>query len=228
MPFVFGVALSFAQVRMGNMLDIVQRLKNAKSLDPSRTAALDAAYLMCRPPERAPRVVKEVPPLHQYIKKLIFQDLSKANLEKVMRQMRRLPWAECEGYIVKQILKVHKSKFGSMHLLAALTAGMGRVRSSFSITLVDELMEDIRVGLETNEFRHQQRRLAAMRLLGELYSYKVRKGTGGGREKGEGRGDRGRKGEGRREKGEGRRADLRIHDGFRCMFLSACTSCCTA
>lgn len=34
-----------------------------------------------------------------------------------------------------------------------------------------QVLEEIRVGLELNDFEMQQRRLAQMRLLGELYNY---------------------------------------------------------
>jgi len=148
------------------------------------------------PPPRPPHEGRQgSPPLHQYIKKLLFTDLNMADLERILRQMRRLPWSECEGFVVKQVLKVHRTKFGSMYLLGALTAGLGKVRPGFAVALVDELLEGIRVGLEKNEFRHQQRRLAAMCLLGELYSFKVRGGERGGEGAGGGRGEEGGGGE---------------------------------
>lgn len=40
----------------------------------------------------------------------------------------------------------------------------------FSISI--QVLEEIRVGLELNDYGMQQRRLAHMRFLGELYSYK--------------------------------------------------------
>ncbi|CAI7796487.1 unnamed protein product, partial [Closterium sp. NIES-54] len=36
-----------------------------------------------------------------------------------------------------------------------------------------QLMEDIRLGLEVPDSTHQQRRITALRFLGELYSYRV-------------------------------------------------------
>ncbi|KAF2318609.1 hypothetical protein GH714_009351 [Hevea brasiliensis] len=43
--------------------------------------------------------------------------------------------------------------------------------SEFAV--VDEVLEEIRVGLELNEYGMQQRRLAHMRFLGELYNYEL-------------------------------------------------------
>ena len=36
------------------------------------------------------------PPMHEYIRKLVYKDLSKTTIEKVLRQMRRLPWDDDE------------------------------------------------------------------------------------------------------------------------------------
>ena len=36
------------------------------------------------------------PPLHEYIRKLLFKDLTKITVEKVLKQMRKLPWDNME------------------------------------------------------------------------------------------------------------------------------------
>ncbi|WOL12332.1 regulator of nonsense transcripts UPF2 [Canna indica] len=158
-------------IRMANMLEILMRLKNVKNLDPRHSTLVENAYYLCKPPERSARVTKVRPPLHQYIRKLIFSDLDKSTVEHVLRQLRKLPWSECEPYILKCFLKVHKGKYSQVHLIAVLTAGLGRYHDEFVVGLVDEVLEEIRLGLELNDYEMQQRRLAHMRLLGELYNY---------------------------------------------------------
>ncbi|XP_074584194.1 regulator of nonsense transcripts UPF2 [Curcuma longa] len=158
-------------IRMANMLEILMRLKNVKNLDPRHSTLVENAYYLCKPPERSARVTKVRPPLHQYIRKLIFSDLDKSTVEHVLRQLRKLPWSECEPYILKCFLKVHKGKYSQVHLIAVLTAGLGRYHDEFVVALIDEVLEEIRLGLELNDYEMQQRRLAHMRLLGELYNY---------------------------------------------------------
>ncbi|TVU15168.1 hypothetical protein EJB05_38675 [Eragrostis curvula] len=158
-------------IRMSNMLEILRRLKNVKNLDPRHSTLVENAYYLCKPPERSSRVSKARPPLHQYIRKLLFSDLDKSTVQHVLRQLRKLPWAECENYLVKCFLKVHKGKYGHVHLMALLAAGLSRYHDGFAVAVVDELLEEIRVGLELNDHAMQQRRLAHMRLLGELYNY---------------------------------------------------------
>lgn len=52
-------------LRMGNMLDIIMRLKNVKNLDARHSTLVENAYYQCKPPERSARVSKVRPPLHQ-------------------------------------------------------------------------------------------------------------------------------------------------------------------
>ncbi|KAG6410635.1 hypothetical protein SASPL_128700 [Salvia splendens] len=160
-------------VRMSNMLEILMRLKNVKNLDPRQSTLVENAYYLCKPPERSARVSKVRPPLHQYIRKLLFSDLDKSSIEHVLRQLRKLPWSECEEYLLKCFLKVHKGKYGQIHLIASLTAGLSRYHDDFAVAVVDEVLEEIRVGLELNEYGMEQQRIAYMRFLGELYNYEL-------------------------------------------------------
>ncbi|XP_062092881.1 regulator of nonsense transcripts UPF2 [Humulus lupulus] len=158
-------------VRMANMLEILMRLKNVKNLDPRHSTLVENAYYLCKPPERSARIAKVRPPLHQYIRKLLFSDLDKSTIEHVLRQLRKLPWKECEPYLLKCFMKVHRGKYGQIHLIASLTAGLSRYHDEFAVAVVDEVLEEIRLGLELNDYGMQQRRLAHMRFLGELYNY---------------------------------------------------------
>uniref|UniRef100_A0A7N0V2R3 MIF4G domain-containing protein n=1 Tax=Kalanchoe fedtschenkoi TaxID=63787 RepID=A0A7N0V2R3_KALFE len=160
-------------LRMANMLGILMRLKNVKNLDPRHSTLVENAYYLCKPPERSARVSKVRPPLHQYIRKLIFTDLDKTTMDHVLRQLRKLPWDECEEYLLKCFMKVHKGKYGQIHLIALLTAGLSRYHDEFGVGVVDEVLEMIRVGLELNEYGMQQRRIAHMRYLGELYNFEL-------------------------------------------------------
>ncbi|KAI8539857.1 hypothetical protein RHMOL_Rhmol09G0215800 [Rhododendron molle] len=158
-------------VRMANILEILMRLKNTKNLDPHHITIVENAYYSCKPPKRSTRVPKVRPPLHQYIRKLLFSDLDKSSTDHVLQQLHRLPWSECESYLLKCFMKVHKGKYGQIHLIASLTAGLSHYHDEFAVAVVDEVLEEIRVGLELNGIGMQQRRIAHMRFLGELYNY---------------------------------------------------------
>lgn len=75
----------------------------------------------------------------QYIRKLLFSDLDKSTIELVLRQLRKLPWSECEAYLLKCFMKVHRGKYGQIHLIASLTAGLSRYHDEFAVAVVDEV-----------------------------------------------------------------------------------------
>ena len=158
--------------RVGALLDIFVRLKSAKGLDGRHAALVDGAYNVCRPPEhKLKRKVR--PPIQEYIRHLIFTVLAKGTLPHVVRQMRKLPWAENERYVVKCLLKVYRGRFSHIPLVAELLAALGKVRDTLVVKTVDAVLEDVRFGLETNKPWMHQRRVATMRLLGELYNAKI-------------------------------------------------------
>lgn len=74
---------------------------------------------------------------------MLFSDLDKSTIEHVLRQLRKLPWGECEPYLLKCFMKVHKGKYGQIHLIASLTAGLSRYHDQFAVSVVDEVISFI-------------------------------------------------------------------------------------
>ncbi|KAF2934993.1 hypothetical protein DAI22_04g200366 [Oryza sativa Japonica Group] len=133
----FLYRLQETTIHMSNMLEILWRLKNVKNLDPCHNTLVENAYYLCKPPERSTRV-------------------SKSSAHYVLHQLQKLPWSECEPYLLKCFLKVH---------------GGNHYHEDFAVAVVDEVLEEIRVGLELNDYSMQQQRLAHMQFFGELYNY---------------------------------------------------------
>lgn len=73
----------------------------------------------------------------------------------------------------KVFSKPGKVKYSNIHLLAVLIGSLQRYHQDFVIMIVDNLLELITLGLEQNEFKHNQRRIAEVKYLGELYNYKL-------------------------------------------------------
>uniref|UniRef100_A0A251V8M7 Putative armadillo-type fold protein n=1 Tax=Helianthus annuus TaxID=4232 RepID=A0A251V8M7_HELAN len=152
-------------VRMANMLEILMRLKTLR-IWILGTIPLWKTRITCT------NHLNDLPESPKfYIRKLLFTDLDKSLIEQVLRQLRKLPWSECQPYLLKCFWKVHKGKYGQIHLIASLTARLSRYHDEFAVAIVDEVLEEIRLGLEVNEYGMQRRRIAHMRFLGELYNY---------------------------------------------------------
>ena len=69
--------------------------------------------------------------------------------------------------------KPWKVKYSNIYLLAILVGSLNRYHQDFVIATIDNLLEQVTLGLEQNDFKFNQRRLAEIRYLGELYNYKM-------------------------------------------------------
>jgi len=69
--------------------------------------------------------------------------------------------------------KPGKVKYSNIYLLAVLIGSLYRYHQDFVVMVIDNLLENITLGLEQNDFKFNQRRLAEVKYLGELYNYKM-------------------------------------------------------
>ena len=153
----------------------MQRKMNATHLPGQERAMLQNAFYYCNPPDRPAIEPKQRPPMEQYIRKLIYLDLSKRTVSGVLKKLRMLHWEDPDIFALLQKLftKVWKLKFSNIYYLAQIAASLMRYHLDFVIALVDGVFEYIRTGLELNLFVHNQRRVAMVRYLGELYNFRV-------------------------------------------------------
>lgn len=161
--------------RMASFLETLQRKKGAQHLGQQERMLIENAMYYVNPPERAAIQQKERTPLDLYVRKLIYLDLSKRSLEKVIKQIRKLHWEEPEvpELLRKIFTKPGKIKYGNVHLLAIILGALHRYHQGFAISVMDDLLEKITVGLEINDFKYNQKRIAEVKYLSELYVYRL-------------------------------------------------------
>jgi len=129
----------------------------------------------CNPPERAPKQEKQRNQIELFIRHLIYDVLAKKTIDKVLKSLRKLDWEneEVKPVLYKIFTKPWKIKYSNISLLAMLTYDLQRYRPAFSVFVVDQTLEDIRRGLEQNVYNANQKRLATIKFLGELYIYRM-------------------------------------------------------
>ncbi|WWC90992.1 uncharacterized protein L201_005931 [Kwoniella dendrophila CBS 6074] len=157
------------------MVELMRRKQGTSHLDQRHQVMLENAFYMCNPPERVAREIITLSPMQSFIQHLLHDILMKRTLDKVLKLMRKLHWEDSETYdfILTSFTSPNDIKFGNIPYLAALVYDLQRYHPEFSISVVDQVMEDIRIGMEENIFKHNQRRIATVRYLGELYMYRV-------------------------------------------------------
>ncbi|KTW27816.1 uncharacterized protein T551_02783 [Pneumocystis jirovecii RU7] len=161
--------------RMVALLETIMRKKNAQNLGQQERLMIENAFYYVNPPEQ-PVIHHKIQSVEElYIRKLIYYDLNKKNYPRILKQLRKLHWEnpEMENLLFKLFLKVWDVRFNNIHLLAILIKGLSFYHHEFTIKLVDSILELIRVGLEENNYKYNQRQIALIRYLGELYNYKI-------------------------------------------------------
>lgn len=161
--------------RFGTMLELMRRKQSMQHFDQRQLLLLENAYYQCNPPERAPRQEKLRTPMELFIRHLIYDVLAKRTIDKVLKLVRKLDWEndEVRRILHKVFTKSWKIKYGNISLLAMLTYDLQRYRPTFAIAVVDQVLEDVRRGLEQNIYSTNQRRVATVKYLGELYIYRL-------------------------------------------------------
>ncbi|XP_066490198.1 regulator of nonsense transcripts 2 isoform X2 [Tiliqua scincoides] len=164
-----------SHLRTSVLLEQMMRKKQAMHLDARYVTMVENAYYYCNPPPAEKTVKKKRPPLQEYIRKLLYKDLSKVTTEKVLRQMRKLPWhdPEVKDYVICCMINIWNVKYNSIHCVANLLAGLVLYQEDVGIHVVDGVLEDIRLGMEVNQPKFNQRRISSAKFLGELYNYRM-------------------------------------------------------
>lgn len=82
--------------RMMSFLETLQRKKAAQHLGQQERMLIENATYYVNPPERSAIEQKERTPIELFLRKLIYLDLNKRGLDKVVKQIRKLHWEESE------------------------------------------------------------------------------------------------------------------------------------
>ena len=68
--------------------EVMMRKKIAMKLETRYETMIENAFYYSNPPEIQLVPRKERPPMHEYIRKLLYKDLSKVTVEKVGKEMK--------------------------------------------------------------------------------------------------------------------------------------------
>ncbi|KAL5117824.1 mRNA decay protein [Pleosporales sp. CAS-2024a] len=161
--------------RMISFLETLQRKKSAQVLGQQERMLIENAVYYVNPPERAAIEQKERTPIELFLRKIMYQDLTRRTLDKTVKQIRKMHWEEEDivNLLHKVFAKPGKIKYSNIHLLAVILGTIHRYHQDFAISVIDDLLESITFGLELNDFKFNQRRIAEVKYLGELYIYRL-------------------------------------------------------
>ncbi|KAL4892462.1 armadillo-type protein [Aspergillus ambiguus] len=161
--------------RMASFLETLGRKKAVQHLSQQERMIIENAVYYVDPPPRPAIQQKERTPMESFIRKLIYLDMNKRNYTKILKSIRKLHWEEQDvvAILERVFSKPVKVKYGNIHLLAILVSALYRYHQDFVIGVVDNVLEQITLGLEQNDFKFNQKRIAEVKYIGELYNYKM-------------------------------------------------------
>ena len=161
--------------RMRSFMETLQRKKSAHHLNQQERMLIENAMYYVDPPERAAIQQKERTPVDLYVRKLIYLDMNRRTYTRILKSIRKLHWEEPEVVEVleKIFSKPGKVKYSNIHYLAILVGALYRYHQDFVVSILDTLLENVTLGLEQNDFKYNQKRIAEVKYLGELYNYKM-------------------------------------------------------
>ncbi|KAJ2862540.1 mRNA decay protein [Coemansia aciculifera] len=177
----FLLAQSETSDRVASLLTILMRKRRVLNLDERTSLLIDNAYRACNPRQaQAEQIVKYRTPYERYIRKLVYEDLTRGTVDSVTLRLRKLPWSGLSSEdpqrirhaLVSCFSKIWKTKYSNVYLVTMVAGVLGRLHSWFRVAVVDAVMESIKLGLERNMFSHNQRRVAEARYIGEMLIYK--------------------------------------------------------
>lgn len=165
-----------SRLRTSALLEQMMRLKNAMTLDSRHSTQIENCYFLVKPPEGGVKARQKVrTPMQMYIRFLIFEELHKGNVEKIVKYLRKLDWEDTavSSYIIKCLSKAYLFRWHLIRPLADVVSALSSYQEVAVTRIIDNVFEDIRAGLEIHSPKLAQRRIAMAKYLGELYIYRL-------------------------------------------------------
>lgn len=125
--------------------------------------------------ESRQEIEEQLSDVQLYYRYLIQQELDRKSLEKVLNVIRKFDYTDKEfvSFAVKILSEVWFVKFFNIKYLANCLSALSQYQPVIGHQVVDSLLEDLRLMIEVNLIKNNQRRIAVVKYLGELYNYRL-------------------------------------------------------
>lgn len=158
-------------------LEQMMRVKSISALRPVYVTMIENAYYFVNPTDSPAIMKKQRPILHEFIRHLLYNELKDAPEKEnmILSLLKQMDWENVaeKTYLIKCLTEAWNVTYPMISDLACLVAAFVDYDDSIGTRVVDGVMEDIRVGLETNLVKFNQRRIAMIKYFGELYNYRL-------------------------------------------------------
>ncbi|CAG0895701.1 unnamed protein product [Cyprideis torosa] len=157
-------------------LDQMMRKKSVQIMDPRVANMVENAFYAVSPPDAPPRRIEELkPPEVLFLEHLVFEEMTKSNVEKIARTLRAWDWTNpgLRLSAVTLLGQPWRVKYLLIRSLAGLVSCLSHYRPKEATQVVDNMTELLWIALYEYDPRLNQKRITVARYLGELYSYRL-------------------------------------------------------
>lgn len=158
-------------------LEQMMRVKSVSALRPVYVTMIENAYYFVNPTDSPAIMKKQRPILHEFIRHLLYNELKDAPEKEnmILSLLKQMDWENLaeKNYLIKCLTEAWNVTYPMISDLACLVAAFVDYDDSIGTRVVDGVMENIRVSLETNLVKFNQRRIAMIKYFGELYNYRL-------------------------------------------------------
>ncbi|VDM36735.1 unnamed protein product [Toxocara canis] len=170
-PFLYRSTDSHGKMKI--LLEVMMKKRDHIN-DPRQQMLIDNAYYTCIPPENAQSTISARPPLHDFIRHLVVS-LTRFRVEVTVRCLRKIDWSDPEiaEYAVHCLSNPSLPKFGNIAYLASVIAILTSYHDWIGVSVLDNVLEEIRLVLEFNHPSLNQNAVLAVAFLGHLYNYSL-------------------------------------------------------
>ena len=166
------------QERFGQILDSIKKLAHSSLVHDDRAfKILTNSISICKPQEKTLiKKVKKRSIEEEYLRFLMNNCLNsdENSIKKVVALIRRFDWSKHEDMIFKVIFKYlltnNEEKISNCCKVLFL---LKNYRQKFFLNLINAVLEEIRIGLERNDFNDNQHKLILSIIIGNFYLNKI-------------------------------------------------------
>ena len=167
-----------SQERFGQILDSIKKLAHSNLVHDDRAfKILTNSISICKPQEKTLiKKVKKRSIEEEYLRFLMNNCLNsdENSIKKVVALIRRFDWEKQEDMIFKVIFKYlltnNEEKISNCCRMLFL---LKNYRQKFFFNLINVILEEIRIGLERNDFNDNQHKLILSIIVGNFYLNKI-------------------------------------------------------
>ena len=162
--------------KFGAFLDKLKKyVHNNLSHDERSHNKINNAINICKPQEKSLKKKVKIRTIEEeYIRFLINQILNEETIKKISVLLRKMDWNKCENIILKVIFKyLMNNNEEKIKICIELISNLKDYHPKFIFNLINILLEQIRIGLERNDFNDNQHKILLSNLLGYFYIYKI-------------------------------------------------------